>query len=102
MHHPARLLSLLLAMPAMSFLAMAISSSPAPLYATYATHPVPWGIDALTDQRAAAVLMWVGGNLSLATAMLIVAAAWKRHDDAVERRRDARDDDALVGRATDG
>jgi putative copper resistance protein D len=88
----ARLLSLLLAMPAMSFLALAIYSSDAPLYATYEALPAPWGPQVLADQRNAAALMWVAGNLALVVAMLLVAASWKRHDDAAQRRLEARED----------
>jgi putative copper resistance protein D len=91
----ARLLSLLLAMPAMSFLALAIYTADAPLYATYAATPVPWGTSALADQRDAAVLMWLGGNLVLVVAMLLVAASWKRHDDEAQRRIEAREDAAV-------
>jgi putative copper resistance protein D len=90
----ARMLSLLLAMPAMSFLALAIYTADTPLYATYASLPAPWGPDALADQRDAAVLMWIAGNLALVVAMLLVAASWKRHDDEVQRRLEAREDAA--------
>ena len=90
----ARLLSLLLAMPAMSFLALAIYTAEAPLYPTYASSPSPWGPQALGDQGNAAVLMWVAGNLVLVIAMLLVAASWKRHDDASQARLEAREDEA--------
>lgn len=93
----ARLLSLLLAMPAMSFLALAIYTADAPQYATYAAAPPPWGPRALADQRDAAALMWIGGNLALVVAMLLVAASWKRHEDEAQRRLEARDD-ALAAR----
>ena len=91
---PARMLLLFLAMPAMSFLALAIFSAGTPLYPTYASSPPPWGPDALGDQRNAAVAMWLVGNLGLVVAMLIVAAAWKRHDDERQRRQEARLDAA--------
>jgi putative membrane protein len=94
MGYGARLLSLLLAMPAMSFLAVAIYSADAPLYATYAALPPPWGPGAIADQRNAAALMWVVGNLVLVVAMVLVAASWKRHDDEVQRRLEARQDAA--------
>jgi putative membrane protein len=87
MGYGARLLSLLLAMPAMSFLALAIATADAPLYATYAAEP-----GALADQRDAAALMWVAGNLALVLWMLFVAASWKRHDDEAQRRLEARED----------
>jgi putative membrane protein len=90
MSHPVRLLSLFLAMPAMSFLALAIYSARAPLYDGYASLPAPWGPAALADQRGGATMMWLVGNLALVVAMLIVAAAWKREEDARQRRLEAR------------
>jgi len=91
MGYGARLLSLLLAMPAMSFLALAIYTADAPLYATYAAE-----MGALADQRDAAALMWVAGNLALVVSMLLVAASWKRHDDEAQRRLEAREDAAAI------
>jgi putative copper resistance protein D len=88
--YPVRLLSLFLAMPAMSFLALAIYSATVPLYGEYASLPAPWGPSALSDQRAGATMMWLAGNLSLVVAMLVVAAAWKREEDARQRRLEAR------------
>lgn len=88
--YPARLLSLFLAMPAMSFLALSIYSATVPLYEEYASLPAPWGPSALSDQRAGATMMWLAGNLSLVVAMLVVAAGWKRDEDARQRRLEAR------------
>jgi len=88
--YPVRLLSLFLAMPAMSFLALAIYSAGTPLYPTYASLPPPWGSSALTDQRGGATMMWLVGNLALVVAMLVVAAAWKRDEDARQGRLEAR------------
>jgi putative membrane protein len=88
--YPVRLLSLFLAMPAMSFLALTIYSATGPLYGEYASLPAPWGPSALADQRAGATMMWLVGNLALVLAMLIVATAWKRDDDARQRRLEAR------------
>ena len=90
--YPVRLLSMLLAMPAMSFLAIAIYTASTPLYLTYAQLPAPWGPGALGDQRDAAVLMWLAGNLAMLIAMLLVAAAWKRDDDTRQRRIEERED----------
>ena len=90
-----RLLSLTLAMPAMSFLALAIYAADRPLYMAYAASPSPWGAGALDDQRNAAAMMWIAGNLALVIAMLVVAAMWKRHDDERQRRLEAREDAAI-------
>jgi putative copper resistance protein D len=97
---PARMLSLSLAMPAMSFLALAIYTADAPLYPTYAGLAAPWGARALEDQRGAAVTMWLVGNLALVVAMLVVAAAWKRDDDARQRRIEDREDRREAMRTT--
>ncbi len=95
MGHGARLLSLALAMPFMSFLALAIYTADVPLYPAYASLPPPWGPGALADQRNAAAMMWVAGNLTLVVAMLLVAASWKRHDDERQRRLEMREDARL-------
>ena len=96
MGYGTRLLSLALAMPAMSFLALAIFTADAPLYAAYASLPAPWGAGALADQRNAAAMMWVVGNLALVLAILLVAASWKRHDDERQRRLETREDARLA------
>jgi putative membrane protein len=96
---PVKILSLFLAMPAMSFLALGIYAGQAPLYATYAELPAPWGPAALTDQRDAAVMMWLVGNLALVLAILLVAVAWKHDEEARQRRAEAREDQAS-GRST--
>jgi cytochrome c oxidase assembly factor CtaG len=90
--YPARMLSMFLAMPAGSFLALAIYSASSPLYPTYAALPAPWGPNALADQRSAAVMMWLVGNLAMVLAMLIVAVAWKRDEDAAQERIEAREE----------
>lgn len=97
---PVRLLSLFLVMPAMSFIALAIYSADVPLYATYAGLPAPWGAQSLASQRDAAVLMWLVGNLFLAVVILVVAAAWKRDEDARQRRLEAREDQEARSTAT--
>lgn len=90
--YPARLLSLFLVIPAQSFLALALYAAKAPLYPTYAGLPAPWGPDALADQQAAAAMMWLAGNFAMVVAMLLVASAWKRDEDARQRRLEDRED----------
>ncbi|MET0801067.1 MAG: cytochrome c oxidase assembly protein [Actinomycetota bacterium] len=92
--YPARMLSLFLAMPMMSFLALALYQGTTPLYPAYATLPPPWGARALTEQRWGAVLMWLAGNLALMVAILVVAVAWKHAEDERQRRWEARIDAA--------
>jgi cytochrome c oxidase assembly factor CtaG len=86
--HPARVLSLVVAMPAQSFLALAIYSSPLTLYPGYASRLAPFGPSALSDQRTAAALMWIAGGMFLLVAVMISIARWKRDEEQRERRRE--------------
>jgi putative copper resistance protein D len=90
--YPARMLSLFLAMPLMSFLALALYQGTSALYPSYASLPAPWGPRALAEQRWAAVQMWLAGNLALMIAILIVAVAWKHAEEEQQRRLEARID----------
>lgn len=80
MKHPLRLLYLVVAMPQNTFLALAISSSSRVLYEHY-----EGGGDPLGDQRLAGGIMWVAGDLLLLGAVLLVAAAWARHEERETR-----------------
>ncbi len=74
--HPLRLLYLVVAMPQNTFLALAIFSSGRVLYPHYASLRDP-----LADQRLGGGIMWVAGDLVLLAAVLVVAAAWARHEE---------------------
>jgi len=78
--HPLRLLYLIVAMPQNTFLALAIFSSRRVLYPHYGRNA-----DALGDQRLAGGIMWVAGDLVLLVAVLVVAAAWARHEEQLTR-----------------
>jgi putative membrane protein len=80
MSHPLRLLYLVVAMPQNTFLALAIFSTRRVLYPHYAG-----GSDPLGDQRLAGGIMWVAGDLVLLVAVLVVAAAWARHEERQTR-----------------
>jgi putative membrane protein len=83
MSHPLRLLYLVVAMPQNTFLALAISSTDRVLYDHYAG-----GRDPLGDQRLAGGIMWVAGDLVLLVAVLLVAAAWARHEERETRLKE--------------
>ena len=85
--HPLRLLYLVVAMPQNTFLALAIYSTDRVLYDHYAG-----GRDPLSDQRLAGGIMWVAGDLLLLVAVLLVAAAWARHEERETRVREAEAD----------
>jgi cytochrome c oxidase assembly factor CtaG len=95
--YPARLLSLFLAIPTGSFLALALFLPPEPLYPSYAELPAPWGGLALAHQRAGAIMMWLVMGLSLVVAALLVAVAWKHHEERAQRRLEERADAGSPG-----
>jgi putative copper resistance protein D len=88
--HPARVLSLVMAMPAQSFLALAIYSSPRTLYPGYLLGLSRFGTSALADQGLAAALMWVVGGALLLFAVLVSVVRWKWDEERRERRREQR------------
>ena len=92
--YPARALYLLAQMPFNSFLGMAILFAAAPLYPHYATLGTPYGISPLADQELAGGIMWLAGDVVFIVGILVVVAAWMRHEErdapAAERRTAAR------------
>ncbi|MBI3745589.1 MAG: cytochrome c oxidase assembly protein [Chloroflexi bacterium] len=95
MAYPARIGYAFLQMPLNSFLAMAILFADASLYPHYATLGAPYGIDALSDQRLAAGIMWIFGDLVFLVSTLMLVGAWMRSETrastrpSAERRVDA-------------
>jgi putative copper resistance protein D len=90
--HPVRILYTFLQMPQNTFLAVAISFAPQPLYPHYATLARSWGPDAIVDQQIAGGIMWVGGDLLFLAAIFALLVSWSRHEEregpAAERRAD--------------
>jgi putative membrane protein len=84
--HPLRLLYLGVAMPQNTFVALAIFSTSRVLYPHYGKGP-----EALADQRLAGGIMWVAGDLVLLVAVLLVAAAWARHEERETLLAESRD-----------
>ena len=87
--YPLRILYVFLQMPQNTFLALAIYSASAPLYAHYATLDLGW-VTALDDQRLAGGLMWIAGDLLFVSAMVALAVAWMRQEERDAPRVDAR------------
>ncbi|MEP6972900.1 MAG: cytochrome c oxidase assembly protein [Actinomycetota bacterium] len=86
--HPARILYLFLAMPAMAFLGLALFSADHVLYPTYAA--IEGASRALADQRVAGALMWTGTMFLIVPALGFVLLDWMRADDRAAQRIDAR------------
>jgi putative copper resistance protein D len=87
---PLRVAYVLAALPVQSFLGLAIYSAGEPLYRHYATVERSWGPAPLDDQRLAATVMWIGGDVLLLFWVGVAAAAWLRAEEAAEARVDRR------------
>jgi putative membrane protein len=60
------------------FLSILLTFARTPWYSGYATTTAPWGLDPLTDQQLAGVLMWIpAGGIYLAAA-LVLLVTWIR------------------------
>ena len=79
-------------MPLNSFLGVAILFSDRALYPHYLTTGRTWPPTPLEDQQLAGAIMWGVGDAGFVVAILLVIAAWMRHDEAVTRRREALED----------
>lgn len=88
--YPARLLYLFLAMAATAVLGEALATSDRPLYAYYATVDRAAGVSAVSDQHAAAVIMWLSGTFTIVPAMALVLLAWMNEDERRTRQHEAR------------
>lgn len=99
---PVRTIYLLAQMPQNTFLALAITSATVPRYAHYASLDRGWGPPPLADQQLAGGIMWIAGDLLFLLAIVLVVAAWMRHEDRTvadaDRRADA-ERAAIRGRA---
>jgi putative copper resistance protein D len=97
--HPSRTLYTFLQMPQNTFLAVIILGASVPLYEHYATLRIPWPgwtMTALDDQRLAAGLMWVGGDLLFIAAVAAVVWGWMRAEESNTARADRRADAELA------
>jgi cytochrome c oxidase assembly factor CtaG len=97
--HPSRTLYTFLQMPQNTFLAVIILGATVPLYQHYASLQLPWPgwtMTALDDQRLAAGIMWVGGDLLFIAAVAAVVWGWMRAEEADTARSDRRADAELA------
>jgi cytochrome c oxidase assembly factor CtaG len=97
--YPARVFYLALQMPLNSLLGVAILFSEQVLYPHYATTGRTWPPSPLEDQQLAGAIMWGVGDAGFLVAILLVIAAWMRHDEADTRRREALEDARAAARA---
>ena len=75
-----------------TFLAVVILNATTVLYAHYATLVIPWGPTPLDDQRLAAGIMWIAGDLSSSSRSWPSSPGWMRAEARDTARADRRAD----------
>ena len=80
MRHPARIAYVFLQMTQNTFLSFVLLNAAGVLYPHYATLGRPYGIDPLADQRLAAGVMWIVGDLIFLGVIMSLVAGWMRAD----------------------
>ena len=88
MGHPVRIVHVFMQMTQNTFLAVVILNVPTVLYAHYATLVLPWRPSAIDDQRLAAGIMWLAGDLIFLTAIMVLVAGWMRAEGRTTARAD--------------
>jgi cytochrome c oxidase assembly factor CtaG len=88
MDHPVRVVHLFMEMTQNTFLAVVILNVSTVMYAHYETVVRSWGPTPLEDQRLAAGIMWVAGDLVFIAAIMAVVAGWVRFDAMDVKRVD--------------
>lgn len=88
--YPAKLLYLFTAMPALTFLGLALMNSNQVIYPTYALAAAArgWGLSAIDDQKLAGFIMWVPGSMFVLVAILWTAAQWMKAEERAGERID--------------
>lgn len=59
-------------------LSLLLTFAQAPWYSGYAETTTPWGLDPLTDQQLAGVIMWIPAGLIYLAVALTLMATWIR------------------------
>ena len=92
MGHPIRIVHVFMQMTQNTFLAVVILNVPTVLYAHYATLVRTWGPSPIDDQRLAAGIMWLAGDLIFLTAIMVLVAGWMRAEGRSTARQDRQAD----------
>jgi putative copper resistance protein D len=60
------------------------------MHAGFAANIPAWGPDAMTDQRIAILILWIGGNLVFIVGLVAIILGWMRYEQRNQRRVDWR------------
>ena len=88
MGHPGRMTDVFLQMTQNTLLAVVILGAPTVLYRHYATLKLAWPVDTLADQKLAAGIMWIAGDLIFIAALMALLLGWMRSEERATPRAD--------------
>jgi len=86
--YPARLIYTFLGWLPNSILGAGLTLARAPLYPHYVATAASTGVDPLFDQQLAGLIMWVPGDVLFLAILLILFAAYLRHEERMEAQID--------------
>ena len=93
MSHPLRILYIAVEMTHKGLFGGMFLSLNTPVHETFAANMPVWAISAMTDQRLAILVLWVGGSLVFLVVLAAIAVSWIRYEGRqsarVDRRLDA-------------
>jgi putative copper resistance protein D len=90
MAYPLRALYVFLEMTHKGLFGAMFLSMSAPFHSRLAAKAPAWAPDALTDQRLAIAILWIGGNVIFIGALIGIIARWVRYDARATARTDRR------------
>ncbi len=90
MAHPVRAVHIFMQMTQNTFLAFVMINVESVLYVHYATVVRSWGLSPLDDQRLAAGLMWIVGDVIFIASIMLVVRGWFRSEERDSGRNDRR------------
>ena len=88
--HPLRALYVLLEMTHKALFGGMFLSMNNPLHPHFAENAPAWAPDALTDQRIAILILWIGGSAVFMVALVSIVVGWMGYEDREQARVDRR------------
>lgn len=90
MGYPLRVLYVFLEMTHKGLFGSMFLSMNTAFHPRFATNLPAWAPDAITDQRMAILILWIGGNLVFLLVLVGLVIAWTRYEGRNARRTDRR------------
>lgn len=88
--HPLRALYVLLEMTHKALFGGMFLSMNNPIHPHFAQNAPAWAPDAITDQRIAILILWIGGSAVFMVALAAIVVGWMGYEDRAQARVDRR------------